>query len=126
MPVTDRQLAVLERYREARTLGEALLRLLQPSLTEADQDEIDRLVRQRAAAIEAAAQLNASVEGDGQVLSELAALIQQQQVIESQIRRVMAAWQQSTSAVLLARGDLRGVRRLLRPMTQPNLLNERR
>ena len=126
IPVSDRQPVVLERYREIRRIGDDLLQLLQPSITEAGQDRIDSLIGQREAAIEAAARMVADVVFDAQILSELDALIQQQRLIEAQMRRVMAAWQQSNCGVHAARGDMQGVRRLLQPKPQSNLLNERR
>lgn len=110
-------------YQEAHRLGEDLLRVLRDALGEADLERISQLVSERERVAVDAFELFRP--GDEVALaSELEALVQQQQVLESELQRLLETLRQSCRATDKVRAAVQSARRLMNSSRGGRLVNK--
>lgn len=113
-------------YAEARRLGEELLPLLRPPLSDEGLEQIDSLIAQREAAMEQAGEVLAGGVLLGELRSALEDLLDQQRAIELQFQQVLTALRTSSVQAQTTRATMTGVERVLGSQIKSRWVDERR
>lgn len=106
-------------------MGDELLRVLRPPLTETGLDQIDLLIAQRESALEQAGALLAQGVELGELRAELNSLLQQQQEIERQLQELLTALRTHSVKAQSTRAHLAGVQRVLGREVKSRLMDQR-
>lgn len=121
----DRAILLQEAYHRAYELGEELLKALREPPTPAVIDRVDELVSRRDEAARVAADL--FQPGDQlQFREQLGALAQQQQALETEMRRFVGELEKIAQAAAQARCTARSARQLMSSFRRSRLLDQKR
>lgn len=121
----DRAIHLQDAYRQAYKLGEELLKVLREAPTPAVVDRVDELVSRRNEAVQAAVAL--FQPGDQEQFREhLAALTQQQQALDAEMRRFVGELEKSAQAAGQTRSAVRDARQMMGANRRGRLLDEKR
>lgn len=121
----DRAIPLQEAYHRAYELGEELLKALREPPTPAVVDRVHELVSRRDDAARAAVSL--FQPGDQvQFREHLEALVKQQQVLDSEMRRFVNELEKIANAAVHARSTVRGARQMISSGRRGRMLDEKR
>lgn len=121
----DRATRLQDAYRQAHELGEELLKALRQPPTPTIVDRVDELVNRRDEVVGAALAL--FQPGDEvQFREQLEALVQQQQVLDSEMRRFVGELETIAQVAAQARSTVRGARQMMNSCRRGRVLDEKR
>lgn len=110
----------------ALTVGEEILRLMQPPLPEEALEQIEAMLERRANLLNLAMEATAADLANGPSPETLRQLAAQQRALEEQARRLMTSMQNSSGELSEARNSMQAVNRILNPGVRPRWVDERR
>ncbi len=121
----DRAIRLQDAYRQAYELGEELLKALREPATPPVVERVGELVSRRDEVVRAAVALFQPGDQE-QFREQLEALVQQQQVLDSEMRRFVCGLEKMARAAVYAKWTVRGARQLISSGRRGRILDEKR